>query len=121
MATALGKVMSFSLTIPASGGPVSLGSLLPAPPSPLKPGALDPAFQYLSLQISGSVAYLGGENQADGNGGSTVLSSTNYGRSLPAGTPGAAVEFMLAGSVKLTEIWIVGSAGDTVKVFGITL
>jgi hypothetical protein len=57
-------------------------------------------------------------------GGSAAVTTTLYGLQLPAGSGGIApaplvFEFSGEGPVKLSHLWVVGGAGDSLHIFGV--
>jgi hypothetical protein len=106
------KFADYVLTIPA-GGVAQLSSVFPAVTGGLKEGAHDWAIQSLTLQPDG-----GNSNPMYFGAGSGVSASA-YAFRLEKATstiPPAPFVWELSGSLKLSDLWVFGTAGEKLTI-----
>ena len=109
---------TFHMTVTLTGAAQRLSDSLSPVSGGVGQGSYDFAFQDLEFQPDG----------ANGNpiyfGATNGVTSTDYGFRLEkatTGVPPAPFPLTLRGSAKLSDMWVVGTAGEKLHIFGTTL
>jgi hypothetical protein len=98
----------WTLTIPASGGPVRLSSVLADAKALQQGGTDDISYGLVTFELqSGTAVFIGDEN----------VSSTNYAAKV---TTSKTYE-LYGGAVRLGDLWAVGTSGDKLQIGAVPL
>lgn len=109
MAGGTGRFRHYLVTIPNPAAAIQLSSGIPAGEE--RAHALQ-VFEYLDVQPKNGAAV------CSVGGDSTLAASEG----MEVQTPAAGdVPYRIPGPVKLTDIWVIGTAGNVINVFGKTL